>query len=80
MVGPAYVATDDVDNWYSQMISAATWNDEVYGRWALEGWDIDNGDGSGPLPILYTPEGFLYSYNPGPPSDCAIEGVGPDLF
>ncbi|MBU1239683.1 hypothetical protein KJ865_08220, partial [Myxococcota bacterium] len=80
MVGPGYVATDDSSNWYNQMITSATWNDEVYTRWEDENGDIDNGDGSGPLPALYTPSGFLYSYHPGSTSDCFIEGIGPDLF
>ncbi len=66
MVGPDWVQTDNSADWHAQMNTAAAWNDEVYTRWDDEGWDIDNGDGTPPLPAEYTPSGFLYSYHPGP--------------
>lgn len=69
--------TDDVGTWWDQFEQAAAWNDQVYDNWDQEGFDIDlDGD---PLPVEYTPDGFVYSYEPGPVEDCFIEGVGPDM-
>ena len=69
--------TDDVATWWKQFQNAAAWNDGVYSAWDAEGGDINlNG---APLPDMYTPEGFVYSLNFGPPSDCLFESVGPDM-
>jgi len=63
--------------WWQQFIDAAAWNDAVYDRWDDEGWDIDNGDGSDPLPAEYTPHGFVHSLAFRTVDDCFLEGVGP---
>jgi len=72
-------ATDDVDTWWQQFEDAANWNDHVYDNWDDEGWDIDLGDGTQPLPASYTPSGFVYSLDFRTVDDCFIEGVGPDM-
>ncbi|MCD6497625.1 MAG: hypothetical protein J7M25_04880, partial [Deltaproteobacteria bacterium] len=72
-------ATDDVATWWQQLEDAATWNDNVYDNWDAEGWDIDLGDGTDPLPAAYTPQGFIYSLGFRTVNDCFIEGVGPDM-
>jgi phosphatidylserine/phosphatidylglycerophosphate/cardiolipin synthase-like enzyme len=71
--------TDDVATWWQQLSDAAAWNDAVYDRWDSEGWDIDNGDGSGPLPAEYTPARFVHSLGFRTVDDCFFEGVGPDM-
>jgi hypothetical protein len=80
MVGASYEPTDVAAQWINQMNIAAQWNNYVYTNWENEGWDIDNGDGTDPLPVSYQPDGFLYFYNPGLPSECVIENISPDLF
>lgn len=70
---------DDVDVWWRQLEEAAAYNDAVYQRWADEGWDIDNGDGSGPVAEEYLPRGFIYTLSMGDVEDCFLEGVGPDM-
>jgi phosphatidylserine/phosphatidylglycerophosphate/cardiolipin synthase-like enzyme len=71
--------TDDVSTWWQQFSDAAAYNDAVYQRWDDEGWDIDNGDGSGPLPAEYTPHGFVHTLVLRTVDDCFFEGVGPDM-
>ena len=52
-------------------------NDAVWQAWDKDGMDLDlDGD---PIPSKYLPDGFLYPLQFGAPSDCFIEGVGPDV-
>jgi phosphatidylserine/phosphatidylglycerophosphate/cardiolipin synthase-like enzyme len=74
---PGAAETDSVDEWWSQLHDFSVWNDYVYSNWELEGGDI-NIDG-GPLPEMYTPFGFLYTLPFGPPDDCLLEPIGPDV-
>ncbi len=69
--------TDDVATWWTQLAQAAAANDAVSAAWTAEGDDISL-DGA-PLPAKYTPQGFVYSLDFGPESDCLIESVGPDM-
>lgn len=63
--------------WVTQLEEAAAYNDAVWSRWDAEGGDISlDGD---PLPAEYTPRGFVYSMDFDVPSECLIEGVGPDM-
>jgi len=71
--------TDDTATWWQQFNDAAAWNDAVWDRWDDEGWDIDNGDGSGPLPVDYSPQRFVHGLSFGTKDDCFLEGVGPDM-
>ncbi len=73
------IVADDTASWWQQFADAAAYNDSVYDAWDDEGWDIDNGDGSGPLPGQYLPDGFIYSLHFGEVDDCFFEGVGPDM-
>jgi hypothetical protein len=79
MLPPGTPATNDVSVWWQQFQDAAYWNDNVWSNWEAEGWDIDLGDGSIPLPTEYTPSGFVYSLGFRTVNDCFIEGVGPDM-
>ncbi len=69
--------SDDVQGWIAQLTEAAAWNDAVFGRWEEQGHDISL-DGA-PLPETYGPRGFVYSLSFPNPSDCLIEGMGPDI-
>ncbi len=69
--------SDDPAAWWTAISDAVRWNDGVRSRWTAEGDDISL-DGR-PLPAEYRPRGFLYTLNPGPSSDCFIEGIGPDV-
>jgi len=74
---PGAATTDAVDEWWTQLHDYAAWNDYVYANWEAEGWDISlDGD---PLPEEYGPLGFLYTLPFGPPDDCLIEPIGPDV-
>jgi phosphatidylserine/phosphatidylglycerophosphate/cardiolipin synthase-like enzyme len=69
--------SDDYLGWIGQLDDAAAWNQYVVDNWDAEGGDISlDGD---PLPLMYTPEGFVYPLQFGLPDDCLIEGVGPDM-
>jgi putative metal-binding protein/phospholipase D-like protein len=72
-------ATDNTATWWQQFVDAAAWNDSVYEAWDDEGWDIDNGDGSGPLPAEYQPAGFVHTLEFRVSDYCFFEGVGPDM-
>ncbi|MFO0683018.1 MAG: phospholipase D-like domain-containing protein [Sandaracinus sp.] len=63
--------------WITQLEEAAAYNDAVWSRWDSEGGDISL-DGA-PLPVEYTPRGFVHSMAFDVPSECLIEGVGPDM-
>ena len=78
MVAPT-PATNDVSVWWGQFQDAAAWNDTVYANWEAEGWDLNLGDGTDPLPAAYTPRGLVYSLGFRTVDDCFIEGVGPDM-
>ena len=72
-VTPAATAS----GWITQLEEAAAYNDAVWARWDSEGGDISlDGD---PLPAEYTPRGFVHSMTFDVPSECLIEGVGPDM-
>lgn len=72
-VAPATTAA----GWITQLEEAAAYNDAVWARWDSEGGDISL-DGA-PLPAEYTPRGFVHSMSFDVPSECLIEGVGPDM-
>jgi phosphatidylserine/phosphatidylglycerophosphate/cardiolipin synthase-like enzyme len=73
-----YYSSDKVGaEWLLLFEGAALWNDLVYTDWDDESFDLDL-DGE-PVPEFWTPVGFLYSLNPGPPSDCFFEDVGEDV-
>ncbi len=74
---PGTAVAADSAGWITQLAEAASWNDFVWQEWDDEGGDISL-DGA-PLPDNYTPQGFVYSLDFGTPSDCLIEGVGPDM-
>ena len=74
---PGTSVAPDADGWITQLAEAASWNDFVWQNWDDEGGDISL-DGA-PLPDDYTPLGFVYSLDFRAPSDCLIEGVGPDM-
>ncbi|MBN2722817.1 MAG: hypothetical protein JXR95_01965 [Deltaproteobacteria bacterium] len=65
-------------NWIQSLENNAAMNDAVYRNWDDEGGDISL-DGA-PLPLMYTPEGFVYSLSFPDPSECLVEDIGPDLF
>ncbi|MEZ4408524.1 MAG: phospholipase D-like domain-containing protein [Polyangiales bacterium] len=73
----ATTVSDDPAAWWAAIADAVRWNDAVRARWSDEGDDISL-DGA-PLPSQYRPRGFLYTLDPGPPSDCLIESIGPDV-
>ncbi len=81
MLPAGTVPTDDVATWWVQFSDAASWNDYVWDNWDAEGGDIDLGDISNPdpLPLEYTPDGFIYGLTFRTVSDCLIEDVGPDM-
>ncbi len=79
LLPPDTLPSDEIDIWWQQFIEASTWNDLVYLSWQTESWDIDNGDGTNPLPAEYLPSGLVYSLAFGTVSDCFLEGVGPDM-
>ena len=79
---PAGVSpTDNVATWWIQFSDAASWNDHVWRNWDDEGGDIDLGSigNLSPVPVEYTPEGFVHSLIFRTVSDCLIEDVGPDM-
>ena len=77
MLPPGTTVSDTPSEWINQIAEAASWNDYVYENWDLEGGDINlNG---APLPMMYTPSGFLYGLQFRDSSYCLIEGVGPDM-
>ncbi|PKN45856.1 MAG: hypothetical protein CVU59_07835 [Deltaproteobacteria bacterium HGW-Deltaproteobacteria-17] len=65
-------------DWVTLLSNAARNNDQVWAAWDDEGFDISL-DGA-PLPVGYTPSGFIYSLSFRDPVDCLVEDVGPDLF
>ncbi|MFK7988422.1 MAG: phospholipase D-like domain-containing protein [Sandaracinaceae bacterium] len=73
---PEGVAVSD-DDWITQLREAGAANQLVFDAWDAEGGDI-NLDGA-PLPDEYTPSGYVYPMSFREPSDCLIEGVGPDM-
>jgi phosphatidylserine/phosphatidylglycerophosphate/cardiolipin synthase-like enzyme len=69
--------SDDARTWVGQLETAAAWNQRVWDEWDATGGDLDlDGD---PLPMSYQPEGFLYPLVFDVPSECLLEGVGPDM-
>lgn len=68
---------DDSAGWWAAIAATVRANDAVRQRWSDEGDDISL-DGA-PLPVQYTPRGFVYTLDPGPPADCLIETIGPDV-
>jgi phosphatidylserine/phosphatidylglycerophosphate/cardiolipin synthase-like enzyme len=74
---PGTPATDEVSAWWSQLITAAAWNQSVRAAWDAEGDDISL-DGA-PLPAMYTPRGFVYDLDFRTVDDCLMEDVGPDM-
>ncbi len=69
--------SDDAAGWVTQLETAAAWNQRVWDEWDATGGDLDlDGD---PLPVSYQPEGFLYPLFFDVPSECLLEGVGPDM-
>jgi len=77
LLGDYYEPDSEGSDWLVLFRSAALWNDLVYADWEDESFDLDL-DGE-PVPEFWTPLGFLYSLNPGPPSDCFFEDVGEDI-
>ncbi len=69
--------SDDTATWWSALSRAAANNDAVRARWTAEGDDISL-DGA-PLPAMYRPTGFVYNLVLGPPADCLLESIGPDV-
>jgi hypothetical protein len=63
----------------ARLRAAAEWNDAVYANWEAEGFDINLGDGTDPLPVEYAPAGFAYSLDFRDPKECLIEEIGPDV-
>ena len=76
ILGDAGTPTDDPTQWIAQLEDAASWNEGVAAAWSAEGEDISL-DGA-PLPVAYTPLGFVYPLTFGTLSDCFFETVGPD--
>ncbi len=76
MLGVTTVS-DDTATWWSALSRAALNNDAVRARWTAEGDDISL-DGA-PLPAMYRPTGFVYTLVFGPPTDCLLESIGPDV-
>jgi hypothetical protein len=74
---PGSVAGDTASEWIGQLESTASANQTVWDNWDAESGDIDL-DGA-PLPAEYTPSGFVYPMVFRDPSECLIEGVGPDM-
>jgi len=74
---PGSMVAGTPSGWITQLAEAASWNDFVWDEWDAEGGAISL-DGA-PLPDNYTPQGFVYSLGFRTPSDCLIEGVGPDM-
>ncbi|GAB4213516.1 MAG: hypothetical protein OHK0013_37460 [Sandaracinaceae bacterium] len=71
------VPSDDPARWIEQLESAAAWNQRVWEEWDATDGDLDlDGD---PLPMRYQPEGFVYPLFFDVPSECLLEGVGPDM-
>ena len=68
--------SDDPAEWIGELDDAARWNAGVAAAWRAEGEDISL-DGA-PLPVAYTPLGFVYPLAFGPLSECFFETVGPD--
>lgn len=75
-VAPAASAAGP-SGWVAQLEAAATANQAVWDAWESEDNDL-NLDGA-PLPAQYTPSGLLYPLTYRAPSECLIEGVGPDM-
>lgn len=65
-------------DWWAELAAAADWNGWVAANWDAAGGDISL-DGA-PLPVEYTPSGFVYPLAFGSLSDCLIEDVGEDMF
>jgi phosphatidylserine/phosphatidylglycerophosphate/cardiolipin synthase-like enzyme len=78
LLGPTYNPATKGLGLLQQFKAQADWNDYVVENWDDEGYDINlNGD---PLPIEYTPEGFVYPIEFNAPDECLIEGVGADIM
>jgi phosphatidylserine/phosphatidylglycerophosphate/cardiolipin synthase-like enzyme len=78
LLGPNYDPGTTGLGLLQQFAAQADWNDYVVENWEDEGYDINlNGD---PLPIEYTPEGFVYPIEFNAPDECLIEGVGGDIM
>lgn len=74
---PGIPASDVATEWITQLHQAADGNQAVWSNWDAEGGDISlDGD---PLPLEYTPTGFLYPLAFGAPTSCLLNGVGPDV-
>jgi len=74
---PGTSVSDVPGEWIDQLAEAACWNQYVWDNWDAEGGDIVYT--GGPPSMDYTPEGFLYPLDFDIPSECLIEGVGPDM-
>lgn len=75
-VTPADTAGGE-SGWVAQLEAAAMANQSVWDAWDATGGDLDLNEN--PLPAEYTPAGFLYPLVFRAPSECLIEGVGPDM-
>ncbi len=77
MLPAGTVLREDVAGWFGQLTTAARYNDTIRANWEAEGDDISL-DGR-PLPVMYTPRGFLYTLPMRSVSRCLIEDIGPDM-
>ncbi len=77
LLPPGTTVSDVPSEWINQIAEAASWNQFVVDNWDAEGGDIVY-EGSPPS-ADFTPLGFLYPLDFREPSQCLIEGVGPDM-
>lgn len=77
LLPPGTSVSDVPSEWITQIAEAASWNQFVWDNWDAAGGDIVYT--GGPPPMDFTPEGFFYQLDFDIPSECLIEGVGPDM-
>ena len=74
------VDTTDPDQLMTLVKNEADANQDVWDRWDAEGFDLNLGDGTEPLPDAYKPVGFVYPLPFNPVKKCLIESIGPDVM
>lgn len=78
MLGSAFYPDLTIDEFLPTFKVQGWWNAITYLNWDIEYFDLDL-DGA-PVPMTYIPDGLLYPFNWGDPTDCLLHDVGPDIL
>ncbi|MBR58293.1 MAG: hypothetical protein CMH54_09755 [Myxococcales bacterium] len=78
MLGSVYSPDLTIEEMMPTFKIQGWWNAIAYLNWDIEYFDLDL-DGAS-IPMTFIPDGLLYPFSWGVPSDCLLHDVGPDIL